>query len=209
MTRNNFKTARIAIALIMAALLASPGGAAGWKKKKAKEKRAEIDAIAVETLAKLFEVNPDAKELYELAYGHAVFDSHQTKLMVAGGGGDGVAIERESGKRTYMKTASLGVGIGFGIQFYQVVFLFETEEVMRNFVDVGWEVAAGANAAAGEEGGNLQATATDTDQIAAGANASGGFASGIAVYQFTEKGYILQADISGTKYWKDKKLNKK
>ncbi len=129
--------------------------------------------------------------------------------MLSGGGGSGVALERESGKRTYMKTASLGVGIGLGIQFYQVVFLFETEEVMTNFVDVGWEVAAGANAVAGEDGGNLQATATDTDQIAAGANASGGFASGIAVFQFTEKGYILQADISGTKYWQDDKLNKR
>jgi hypothetical protein len=48
--------------------------------------------------------------------------------------------------------------------------------------------------------------ATDTDQIAAGANASAGYADGIAVFQFTEKGYMLQADIS-TKYWKDKKLN--
>jgi hypothetical protein len=33
------------------------------------------------------------------------------------------------------------VGIGLGIQFYQVVFLFETAEVMRNFVENGWEVA--------------------------------------------------------------------
>jgi lipid-binding SYLF domain-containing protein len=190
----------------MVSLLASPGGA-GWRSKKSDEKRKKIDAVAEETMAKLFEVNPEAKDLYDTAYGWAVFDSRQTKLLVSGGGGVGVAVEPTAGKRTYMRTASIGVGIGLGIQFYQVVFLFETAEVMRNFVENGWEVGGGANAVAGDEGTNLHVTATDTDQIAAGANASAGYADGIAVFQFTEKGYMLQADISGTKYWKDKKLN--
>jgi lipid-binding SYLF domain-containing protein len=215
MRRNDLKAGNIVIASITAVLLTASGGSAqhwgGWKAEKSAEKqekkRQEIDAIAKETLAKLFVENPEAESLFGLSYGWAVFDSHQTKFMVSGGGGDGVAVERNSGKRTYMKTASLGVGVGFGVQFYQVVFLFETAEVMENFVENGWEVAGGANAVAGDEGANLQVTATDTDQVAAGANASGGFASGIAVFQFTEKGYMLQADIAGTKYWKDKKLN--
>ena len=206
------------LALAMATLFAGPSSAQGWKarndaKKEAKQqkknaqKKENIDKIARETMERLFKDNPDSKELYDLAYGAAVFDMRQTKLVLSGGGGSGVALERESGKRTYMKTASLGVGIGLGIQFYQVVFIFETAEVMHYFVEEGWEVSSGANAVAGEEGQNLHATATDTDKIAAGANASAGYADGIAVFQFTEKGYMLQADISGTKYWKDKGLN--
>jgi len=199
----------MAVALIVALMLAVPASA-GWKSKKSnKKKRQEIDTVAEETMARLFAENPDAEDLHDTAHGWAVFDARQTKLMLSGGGGVGVAVERASGKRTYMKTASVGVGIGLGIQLYQVVFLFETAEVMENFVENGWEVGGGANAVAGDEGQNLQVTATETDQIAAGANASAAFAAGIAVFQFTEKGYMLQADVSGTKYWQDDKLNER
>ena len=208
-TGNKPKITRIALALIVASLLAAPSWGGAWKSKDMEERRQKIDAVAEETMAKLFEANPEAKDLHDMGFGWAVFDARQTKLMIAGGGGVGVAVDRASGKRTYMRTASVGVGIGLGIQLYQVVFLFETAETMENFVENGWEVSGGANAVAGEEGGNLHLTATDTDQISAGANANASFANGIAVFQFTEKGYMLQADISGTKYWKDKKLNKR
>jgi len=33
------------------------------------------------------------------------------------------------------------------------------------------------------------------------------FSNGLAVYPLTDKGLMLQADISGTQYWKNKKLN--
>jgi len=33
------------------------------------------------------------------------------------------------------------------------------------------------------------------------------FVNGLAIYQLTEKGLMLNADIAGTKYWKNKKLN--
>ena len=34
------------------------------------------------------------------------------------------------------------------------------------------------------------------------------FHNGLAVFQMTESGLVASADISGTKYWKNKKLNK-
>ena len=34
-----------------------------------------------------------------------------------------------------------------------------------------------------------------------------GFVNGIAIYQMTEKGLMANADIAGTKYWKNDKLN--
>ncbi len=200
---------RVAVVLIVAASVANPSDAFWGKKDSKRKQRKEINGVAAETLERLFEENPSAKDLYDSAFGWAVFDARQTKLMLAGGGGTGVAVERQSEKRTYMKSASVGVGIGFGIQLYQVVFLFETAEVMENFVETGWEVGAGANGVAGEEGQNLQVTATDTDQISAGSNEKAAFADVIAVFQFTEKGYMLQADITGTKYWKHDELNKK
>ena len=56
----------------------------------------------------------------------------------------------------------------------------------------GWKAETGANAAAGT----------------AGANVGTQFIDGIAVYQITESGLMASADISGTKYWKHKKLNR-
>src|SRR6185503_3709741 len=96
--------------------------------EKADKKKTKIDHMAQATLKRLFAENPKTKSLYERSYGYAVFDARQTKILVAGGGGDGVAIERSTGKKTYMKQATLGVGVGLGIQVYQVVFLFEGRE---------------------------------------------------------------------------------
>jgi lipid-binding SYLF domain-containing protein len=175
--------------------------------EKADKKKTKIDQMAQATLKRLFAENPKIKPLYERSYGYAVFDARQTKIMVAGGGGDGVAIERSTGEKTYMKQATLGVGVGLGIQVYQVVFLFEGREGFDNFVEKGWEVSAGANAAAGDEGKNAGASATGKNTATAGADTAVGFSNGMAVFQMTEKGLMLQADISGTKYWKPEGLN--
>ena len=174
---------------------------------KSDKKKAKIDQMAQESLNRLFAENPKTKPLFEQSYGYAVFDARQTKVMVSGGGGDGVAIERATGKKTYMKQATLGVGIGLGIQVYQVVFLFESRDGFDNFVEKGWEVGAGANAAAGDEGKNAGASATGKDAVSAGADTAVAFSNGMAVFQMTEKGLMLQADISGTKYWKPEGLN--
>jgi lipid-binding SYLF domain-containing protein len=110
---------------------------------------------------------------------------------ISGGGGNGVAVNKGSGARTYMKMGTAGIGFGIGGQKYQVVFLFQDEKTFTKFVEKGWKADASAQAAAGTEG----------------ANATSGFVNGIAVYQITDKGLMASADIAGTKYWKNKKLN--
>jgi lipid-binding SYLF domain-containing protein len=90
-----------------------------------------------------------------------------------------------------MKVGTVGVGLGLGVQKYQVVFLFQDEKTFRNFVDKGWQADATAQAAAGT----------------AGVGGQTGFVNGIAIYQLTDKGLMASADIAGTKYWKNKKLN--
>ncbi len=84
-----------------------------------------------------------------------------------------------------------GIGLGIGAQSFQVVFLFEKDETFANFIDGKWDAGAAASAAAGTDGANAATT----------------FTNGIAIYQMTEKGLIANADISGTKYWVNKKLN--
>lgn len=160
-------------------------------KKEAAEKRKKIDAMAEETLDELFAMHPNAKSLYKQSHGWAVFDNLKVAFGLSGGAGSGVAVS-QGGERTYMKMGTGGVGLALGGQKYQVVFLFESETVFDKFVDEGWKAETGASAAAGTEGANVAATFTD----------------GIAVYQITDKGLMASADISGTKYWKNEKLNK-
>jgi lipid-binding SYLF domain-containing protein len=155
------------------------------------DKRAKIDAVAKEALDTLLGKSDSASKNYAKAYGYAVFDNLKIAFGISGGGGSGVAVVKDSGARTYMKMGTGGVGLGLGGQKYQVVFFFETEKAFTSFVEKGWKAEAGARAAAGTEG----------------ASADTSFHDGLAIYQMTDKGLMANADISGTKYWKNKKLN--
>ncbi len=178
--------------LALAGVPALASGEEKGGKESPAEKKAAIDEMARASLTKLFNESAGAEKLHAKAYGYAVFESHKVALGVSGGGGAGVAVERASGKRTYMKMGTGGVGLGIGYKKYQVIFLFETKEVFDNFVEKGWKAGAEASAAAGT----------------AGSGAGSVFTNGVATYQLTDKGLMAQADISGTKFWKDEDLNK-
>jgi lipid-binding SYLF domain-containing protein len=180
--------------LVVVMLAALPVAIAEEEQKddtKADKKRAEIDTKAKETLDELLAKNEKAKALYDKAYGYAVFGNWKFAFIVSGGGGSGVAVDKGSGKRTYMNLGTVGVGLGLGGKKYQVVFLFENAERFNGFIEKGWQADTSATAAAGT----------------AAAEAGTGFVEGIAIYQITDKGLMANADIAGTKYWKDDKLN--
>ncbi len=164
---------------------------ADWKSLKRDSKAAKIDEAAEEALLTLFAENPKTRELYLRSYGWAVFDNLKLAFGVSGGGGNGVAVAREIGEATYMKMGTVGVGVGLGIKKYQVVFFMQDSQTFDNFVNKGWQADAGAGAVAGKAGVEVM-----TD-----------FVNGLAVYQLTEKGLMANADIAGTKYWKNKKRN--
>ena len=162
-----------------------------WEDLDKQAKQAKIDETAKGSLDEVFKGNKAAKELYNNSYGWAAFDNLKIAWGFSGGGGNGVAVNKKSGARTYMKVGTVGVGFGLGAQKYQVVFLFQDEKTFRNFVDKGWQADATAQATAGT----------------AGVGGQTGFVNGIAIYQITDKGLMASADIAGTKYWKNKKLN--
>ncbi len=162
-----------------------------WKSLKQDSKRAKINETAEETLQTLFAGDSKAKALYDNSYGWAVFDNLKLAFGFSGGGGQGVAVVKESGKKTYMKMGTAGVGLGLGANKYQIVFLFQDKQTFKNFVNKGWQADAGATAAAGKH-----AAEAKTD-----------FTNGLAIYQLTEKGLMANADIAGTKYWQNDKLN--
>ena len=95
-----------------------------------------------------------------------------------------------------MKMVSAGGGLGIGVKDYNVVFVFETEKILAQFLDSGWSGSGQADAAAkaGEIGGAYSGAME--------------VAPGVWVYQITKNGLALQLTLQGTKYYTDDDLNK-
>ncbi len=161
-------------------------------KSKSQRKRETIDIMAQGALDDLFAKDKHARELYDLSYGYAIFDSVKVMFGVSGGGGSGVAVIKNTGQRVYMKMGTGGLGLGLGGQKAQIIFLFQDRKTVEDFIYNGWQGDASANAVAGTSG----------------ANASTSFTKGMTIYQITGSGLMLKADAAATKYWVDKRLNK-
>jgi lipid-binding SYLF domain-containing protein len=194
--REEMKKTAVILTLCVAVLALTVPGAVADEQKTSKElklesQRAKINEVAKETLDRLFAEHPKAEGLYDEAVGWAVFDNTKVAFGISGGGGNGVAVSKTSGKHAYMKMGTAGVGLGLGVNKFQVVFLFQDEMTLKNFIEKGWQADAGATASAGKNA----------------AEAKTAFVNGLAIYQLTEKGLMLNADIAGTKYWLNDKLN--
>ena len=162
-----------------------------WGEMRVGARRMTVDAMAGETLERLMILRPKAKELFEKSYGYAVFDSFKFGVGLSGAGGSGVAVDRKSGKRVYMKMGSAGIGLTLGGQKYYVIFLMQDSQTFDRFVTSGWYADASARAAAGSEGG-----------------ASGtAFVNGLAIFQINKAGLMASLDISSTWYSRDDELN--
>ena len=160
------------------------------------EQRQVIRDMETETLARLYREEPAVKSKIKDAAGYGVFSNANVNLIfISAGGGYGVVVDNATGKRTYMKMALGGVGLGLGAKDYRQVIVLKSKEVLNKFVYSGWEFGGHADAAAkaGESGGE--------------ASGSGAIGSDIEVYSLTESGLALQATVAGTKYWKDDDLN--
>lgn len=165
---------------------------------KIEKKRQAVRKMSKDTLARLYKAQPNAKSLVEGAAGYAVFSNTGVKILISGSGkGQGVAVNRKTGKETFMKMFELQAGLGVGVKKFRVVFVFENEKALNRFIDSGWEFGGQADAAA--KGGEGK-----------GASTAGAFSvsEGVWMYQLTDKGLALEISVKGTKYYKDDDLNK-
>jgi lipid-binding SYLF domain-containing protein len=185
--------------MIAALALPAAAGLFGAKGDSPDEKRSEVRKQRDEILAKLYAAHPEAKEKIEKAAGYGAFNNKNMNLfLLSSGHGYGMVVDK-SGKETFMAMGSLGGGVGLGVKDLSVVFIFKNADVMKKFTESGWQFGgeADATAKAGDKGGGAaKEAAADT-----GANV-------FEIYQMTDTGVALQATVAGTKYWKDKDLNK-
>jgi len=186
---------RVGGALVLGAALIA-GCALLPNRNPVNEQRADIRQMAQRTLDQLYRVRPSARGAVSAAAGYAVFSNFGMKIMVAGGGsGEGIAVDRRSGKETFMKMVEVQAGLGFGIKQFRLVWVFERKSDLDYFVNSGWEIGGQAAAAATARG--------------AGAAFEGAVAisPGVWLYQLTETGLALELTAKGTKYFKNDALN--
>jgi lipid-binding SYLF domain-containing protein len=190
------KSLSILVLILISTTLAffmSFGSAYGESKE---QKREDVRRMAQDTLSRLYAHEPKAKHAVENAAGYAAFSNFGMKILLAGGGrGSGMAVKNRTKAETFMKMAELQAGLGIGIKKFRVVFVFENQGVLDDFVNSGWEFGGQATAAAklSDEGGAF----------------AGAFSikPGVWMYQLTDDGLALELTAKGTKYYKDKDLN--
>lgn len=161
------------------------------------QKREKSRKMAAQPLDDLYKLQPTSRELIQKPAGYAVFSNMGTNLLLLSTArGAGIAVNSKTRQETFMKMISAGAGLGVGVKDYRVVFAFETEKALSNFLDSGWDGSAQSNAAAktGKSGGASSGAAS--------------VAPGVWVYQITKKGLALQLTLQGTKYYKNDDLNK-
>ena len=170
-----------------------PGAAFSASKQ---ESQAEVRKAAQEALSALYKAQPSARKAVESAAGYAAFSNFGMKILIAGGGsGNGIAVNNKTKATTYMKMAEVQAGLGFGVKKFKLVWVFETDKALNDFVNSGWELGAQATAAAkaGDKGNSYQGAVS--------------VAPGVWLYQLTGDGLALELTAKGTKYYKDSDLN--
>ena len=196
MNRKNFFGAGIAITLLLG-FTATAGPLLAASKEEIAQKRADVRKMANETLARLYKMQPSAKQAVSNASGYAVFSNFGMKIFFAGGGsGKGLAVDNKTKKETYMKMVEVQAGLGLGIKKFRLVWVFENQSVLNSFINSGWEFGGQATAAAQASGqGGALAGAMSVSP-------------GVWLYQLTDDGLALELTAKGTKYYKDGDLNK-
>ncbi len=156
--------------------------------------RAKLDRMADEVLARLIAENQEAARALEVSAGYAAFDMRRISIFpLSAGYGRGVAVSLPEGARTYMQMGTGGAGAAFGIGGFasQFVVMFETPMDFERFVEHGHDASADA--------GTMQGDERTTTEVK--------FTEGRSFFVLSKKGWRVNANASGTKYWQDEDLN--
>ncbi len=160
------------------------------------EKRAYVQTMKENTLQDLYARKPESRAKIEQSAGYGVFSNIGFHVVFVGAGnGYGVAVDRSTGKETYMRMMSGTAGLGLGAKDFRAVIVFNDKAALDEFIRKGWEFGAEGEASArvSDKGGTV--------------SKAGSISNPIEIYQFTETGISLQATLGGARFWWDDKLN--
>ena len=113
------------------------------------QKRQKTRKMASQTLQDLYKLQPTSQGAIQKAAGYAVFNNMGTNLLLLSTArGAGIAVNSKTKQETFMKMISAGAGLGLGVKDYRVIFIFENDKALAQFLDSGWSGSAQSDAAA-------------------------------------------------------------
>ena len=167
--------------------------------EEVEKRKSDIMAMRDKTLDELFKQKPQAKAELQKAAGYAVFDSSQFNIvLLVEAQGHGVLVDNATQTPTFMLAARAGTGPGLGYKSFRQVMIFKSKKVMDRFRTPGADVTASADATA-----KLGASDSTSAEFAKS------FDPYIDLYEFTDKGLVLQANWGGAAYVPDSQLNRR
>jgi lipid-binding SYLF domain-containing protein len=166
------------------------------RQEEIRQEKEAIRKTVNETLERLYQLQPKARSAIADSAGYAVFNNFGMKIFFAGGGsGKGILFDKKNDREVFMKMIEAQAGLGLGVKKFSVIFIFENQSNIDEFVNSGWEFGGQATAAAQmDEGGGSVAGAVS-------------LTPGVWMYQLTGDGLALEFTGKGTKYYKDDALN--
>jgi lipid-binding SYLF domain-containing protein len=160
------------------------------------QERYRVREVGQDALSALYEIQPSARHAIEHSAGYGVFSIFGIKIFFAGGNtGKGFVQDNWTKRYTYMRMVQVQGGLGFGATKDRIIWVFETQKALKDFVNSGWEFGGKAQ---------LAAMVQDTGGMFSGAVS---VSPGVHLYQLTETGLSAELTVSGTKYFKDGELN--
>ncbi|MDF0673108.1 MAG: hypothetical protein P0120_02025 [Nitrospira sp.] len=120
-------------------------GGIGSKEKKL----AYFDSLEQETLARLIKEHPKVQQELAQSVGYLVAEQKVGKgPWIGAGGGAGVVVEKETGKRSYLRIPELQFGVGWGGRALKTVLIHQDVDKLRDLADGKWYAGVDAEAAA-------------------------------------------------------------
>ncbi len=169
-----------------------------FAKKSPDEIRAKLDDMSTQVLERMYEKYPSSKKAVEDSYAYCTISASGVKWGFYGDDhGRGVAVNKQTNERIYVKMKEVSLGLNFGAKEYDLLFVIENEESWKRFISgnikFGSEVSA--QASDGVSGGSF----ADAKIIA----------KGVWVYQLDKKGLAVELSFKGARISPFRTLNPK
>jgi hypothetical protein len=217
-SREDLAMPRVGYLALASAIAILAAACTGPRGTSVDDRRDFVRKMRDDTLEQLYGANPGLRERIESAAGYAVFTNVNIHMLaISGGDGYGIAVDKRTGKETFMRVAEIGGGPGIAMRDFRTVFVFSGEPALDRFLEAGWQFSleSGAAAISSDRGGSAHAAASvsssghqsatlQTEATQAAATAAG---QGVEVYQITQAGLALHAAALGTRYFRDDELN--
>ncbi len=184
------------IQLMLFALVIMTASTVFAAKKSPEEIRAKLDEMSEQVLERMYEKYPSSEKAVQLSYAYCTISASSVKWGFYGDDhGRGVAVNKQTDERIYMKMKEMSLGINFGAKEYDLLFVIVNKEAWDRFIS--GNIKFGSEVSAQASDGVNGDTFTNAAIVA----------NGVWVYQLDKKGLAVEFSLKGARISPYRTLN--